>query len=156
KAKAIIANALRAMRVGRVDRDDTQIGPLINAPSRERVERVVEEAGSLGKVVLQGRRPEGELAAGSFLTPSLLDVEAIDTHFIQEEFFGRVVNIEPFVDEADAVRRATAPRYGLSASVWTRDLARAHRVARAVKTGTVWINEHNRLLPEVETGGRGD
>jgi acyl-CoA reductase-like NAD-dependent aldehyde dehydrogenase len=156
EAKAIFANALRAMKVGRIDAEDTQIGPLISAPARERIERLVEEARSLGKVVLHGRRPEGELAAGSFLRPSLLDIEAIDTPFVQEEFFGPVVNVEPFSDEADAVRRANATRYGLSASVWTRDLARAHRVARAVKSGTVWINEHNRLLPEVETGGRGD
>jgi acyl-CoA reductase-like NAD-dependent aldehyde dehydrogenase len=156
KEKPVFADALRAMKVGRIDRDETQIGPLINAPSRERIERLVEEASSVGRVVLQGRRPEGELAAGSFLTPTLLDVEALDTPFIQEEFFGPVVNIEPFADEVDAVRRANATRYGLSASVWTRDLGRAHRVARAVKTGTVWINEHNRLLPEVETGGRGD
>ena len=156
RAKKTFAKALSAMKTGRIDSNDTEIGPLISAASRDRIERLVDEAESLGKVVLHGRKPGGDLASGSFLTPSLLNVEAMDTHFIQEEFFGPVVNIEPFADESDAVRRANATRYGLSASVWTRDLARAHRVARAIKTGTVWINEHNRLSPEVETGGRGD
>jgi acyl-CoA reductase-like NAD-dependent aldehyde dehydrogenase len=156
KAKKVFAGALSAMKVGRIDQDDTQIGPLISGAARGRIEDLVGEAESRGSIVLRGGRPGGELAAGNFLTPSMLNVEDIDTHFVQEEFFGPVVNIERFSDEADAFRRANATRYGLSASVWTADLARAHRVARAIKSGTVWINEHNRLTPEVETGGRGD
>lgn len=156
KAKEIFSRALDGMKVGRIDQDDTQIGPLISTASRSRIERLVQEARSVGTVVLEGHKPGGELAKGAFLTPSVISVEKVDTHFIQEEFFGPVVNIERFNDEADAVLRANATRYGLSASVWTKDLARAHRVARAVKSGTVWINEHNRLTPEVETGGRGN
>ena len=156
KAKEVFPRALAAMKVGRIDQEDTQIGPLISAASCNRIERLVAEARSIGTVVLEGHKPGGELAKGAFLTPSVLNVEKMDTHFVQEEFFGPVVNIERFSDEADAVSRANATRYGLSASVWTRDLARAHRVARAVKSGTVWINEHNRLTPEVETGGRGN
>lgn len=156
KAKTIFVSALAGLKVGRIDRDDTQLGPLISAGARDRIEGLVEEAASLDKVVLRGRRPGGEIAAGNFLTPSVIAVEDVGSHFVQEEFFGPVVNIERFRDEADAVRLANATRYGLSASVWTSDLARAHRVARAIKSGTVWINEHNRLTPEVETGGRGD
>jgi acyl-CoA reductase-like NAD-dependent aldehyde dehydrogenase len=63
------------------------------------------------------------------------------------------MNIETFFDEKDAVNRANATRYGLAASVWTGDLARGHRIARALRSGTVWINEHNKLYDEVEMGG---
>ena len=66
-----------------------------------------------------------------------------------------VLNLESFRDEAEAVARANATRFGLSASVWTHDGARARRVARALRSGTVWINTHNKLLPEAETGGFG-
>ena len=59
---------------------------------------------------------------------------------LQEEIFGPVVTITPFRDEAQAIRFANATRYGLSSSVWTRDLSRAHRVAAAIDSGTVWIN----------------
>src|SRR5690606_32090323 len=72
---------------------------------------------------------------------------------VQEEFFGPVMNIEPFTDEYNAVERANATRYGLAASVWTNDLNRAHRVSRALRSGTVWLNDHNKLFAEAETGG---
>jgi acyl-CoA reductase-like NAD-dependent aldehyde dehydrogenase len=73
--------------------------------------------------------------------------------FCQEEIFGPFVVLERFEDEKEAVMRANHTEYGLSASVWTDDGARALRVARALRNGTVWINDHNQLFAEAETGG---
>ena len=72
---------------------------------------------------------------------------------VQDELFGPIISIERFSDEAEALVKANATRYGLAASVYTNDLNRAMRMGRKLKCGTVWLNCHNRLLAEAETGG---
>jgi len=149
--KKALDGALRKMRVGRSDDEASQIGPLIDVKSRDRVKNLVTEYADAG--VLIGGVPNGSLGKGAYLNPSLLAVEDLDSPVVQEEFFGPVMNIERFRTEAEAVQKANATRYGLSASVWTNDLNRGQRVARALRTGTVWLNDHNKLFPEAETGG---
>jgi acyl-CoA reductase-like NAD-dependent aldehyde dehydrogenase len=105
------------------------------------------------EVVLRGRRPDGKLAAGNFLTPSLVAHNDTNAFFSQEEIFGPFVVLEKFEDEKEAVARANHTVFGLSASVWTGDGDRGMRIARALRNGTVWINDHNRLFAEAETGG---
>jgi betaine-aldehyde dehydrogenase len=136
------------------DRPGAQMGPLINEPALARVSRRVEEAvGSADEVVLRGDRLGGDLAKGFFLTPTLVAQRDTNAFFVQEEIFGPFVVIERFDDEKEAVARANHTEYGLSASVWTNDSNRALRVARALRDGTVWINDHNKLFAEAETGG---
>ena len=80
------------------------------------------------------------LDAGAFLEPTVVDGLAIDCRTATEEIFGPVVTLHPFDSEDEAVTMANLPRYGLSASIWTRDLQRAHRVSAALDTGMVWVN----------------
>lgn len=131
----LAASATR-LRLGRGEDAATQLGPLISEVQRDRVERLVEEARANGaEVVVGGRRAETELP-GWFYEPTVLTGAAFD-----EELFGPVVSVAPFAAEEDAVRLANASRYGLGASVWTRNQDRARRVAQQLDAGMVWTND---------------
>lgn len=95
-----------------------------------------------GTIALGGGRAEleGELAGGYFVKPTVITGLAHDTRVQQEEIFGPVVCIYPFSDEQQVIDWANSVKYGLSASVWTRDIKRAQRVALKLQSGTVWIN----------------
>lgn len=151
---AALAGALANLKVGSGLDPASRIGPLIDVQSRDKVAARIEEAcAAAAEVVLAQEIPGGALAKGAFLTPSLVRHDDPNAFFCQEEIFGPFVVLESFENEAEAVAKANNSVFGLSASVWTNDGARALRVARALRNGTVWINEHNKLLPEAETGG---
>jgi acyl-CoA reductase-like NAD-dependent aldehyde dehydrogenase len=133
--------ALESVVVGPGDEPGTQMGPLIDNGAVTRVDALVEQSLSYAKAIVRGGPvSEGPLAAGSFYRPALLEVDDLDTPLVQEELFGPVATFEVFDDEADAVRRANATEFGLSAAVFTRDVDRARRVSREVQAGTVWTN----------------
>ncbi|MGQ9367069.1 aldehyde dehydrogenase family protein [Azospirillum sp. ST 5-10] len=152
--KGLLREALASMPIGNGLDPAVRMGPLIDTASRDRVQDTVERAfDACDEVVLRGGKPGGDLAAGAFLTCSLVAHGDPAAFFCQEEIFGPFVVLERFEDEAEAVAKANHTVFGLSASVWTRDGARALRMARALRNGTVWINDHNRLFAEAETGG---
>ncbi len=132
----------------------SDMGPLIDVAARDRVEdRMRAALDSCDEVLLSPSRPVGSPASGAFATPALIPHANPDAFFCQQEIFGPLVVIETFEDEAEAVAKTNNTVFGLAASVWTRDGARALRVARALRNGTVWINDHNRLFAEAEMGG---
>ena len=114
------------------------IGALISAAHLDKVLGYIELAKKEGgTIVTGGNRVDRK---GYFVEPTVITGLGTDCRVLQEEIFGPVVTITPFRDEAEAIAFANATQYGLSSSVWTRDLQRAHRVAAAIESGTVWIN----------------
>lgn len=121
----------------------TTMGSLISPEHRAKVERYLQLAREQGGTVLTGGvRPTmvGALQGGAFLTPAVITGLSADSTCAQEEIFGPVLTVHPFDDEEEAIRLANGVRYGLSASLWTRDQSRAHRVAGAIHAGIVWVN----------------
>lgn len=153
EAKAALSAALSSTRIGNGMEQGVQMGPLIDVPSRDRVWSEVQAAfDTADEVVLRGAPGEGP-EGSAFLSPSLVAHRDETAAFCQDEIFGPLLVIEPFGSEAEAVAKANNTVYGLSASVWTRQTDTAWRMARALRDGTVWINDHNKLFAEAETGG---
>lgn len=146
-----LQEALSQLVVGPGDDPASQMGPMIDVENRDRIARLVDATQE--HVLLRGKPLGGPLACGAFIGPSLVAVEDLDDPLVCEEVFGPVLTVCRFADEDQAVALANRTRYGLAASVWTQNLQRAQRVAARLQSGTVWVNAHNRLMAEAETGG---
>jgi acyl-CoA reductase-like NAD-dependent aldehyde dehydrogenase len=131
---------------------NTRMGPLANKAQLEKVESYVRKALEEGdRLVIGGRRPPVE--RGYFFEPTIFDgVDPAHT-IAQEEIFGPVLAVIPCKDEDEMIRVANQTVYGLAAAVWTRDVKKAHRVARALKAGTVWVNTYNLYDVTMPFGG---
>jgi 5-carboxymethyl-2-hydroxymuconic-semialdehyde dehydrogenase len=138
-----LAERARNVVVGPPSDPATQIGALVHSEHYERVLRYVDIGQNEGaRLVAGGARP-AHLAAGNYLAATVFADVTPEMRIFQEEIFGPVVCVTPFDDEADAVALANDTRYGLAAYVWTGDLKRGHRVARAIQAGMTWLNSHN-------------
>jgi aminomuconate-semialdehyde/2-hydroxymuconate-6-semialdehyde dehydrogenase len=134
----------KRLRIGDPLEPSTDVGALVSEPHRRKVEGYValakEEGGS---ILAGGKRPENlpeRVRDGYFLEPTVIAGLDCNRRVMQEEIFGPVVTVTPFDSPDEAIAYANGTRYGLSASVWTQDLQKAHRVAAAIESGTVWVN----------------
>lgn len=143
--------AFEAVRTGPGNDPKSTMGSLIDLENRARIEALIEQAGDEGEVILKGTA-KGNCA---FLTPTLFRIDDLNSSLVQDELFGPIVSVETFADAAEAIHKANATAYGLAASVFTQNGARGLRAARAIRSGTVWINAHLKLFAEAETGGYG-
>ena len=149
-----LTDALTQVQLGTWDDEKAQIGPLIDRAAAERVDAIVEESASYATVLVRGGAvTEGPLAAGAFYRPSLIEVDHTDARIVQEEIFGPVQTFEIIDDEDDAATKANATVYGLAASVFSPDPMQARRVARRIRTGSVWINTWGVMNEDFEQGG---
>ncbi len=129
-----------ALRIGDPFEAGVDLGALISAEHRDRVEGFVQRAGEDGaRILTGGRRPAGR-ERGYFFEPTVIVEPKPHCEIVTEEVFGPVVTIESFTREDEVVRLANDSRYGLAATIWTENLSRAHRVARQLQTGIVWVN----------------
>jgi acyl-CoA reductase-like NAD-dependent aldehyde dehydrogenase len=146
-----VTELARKVRVGDPLDAETQMGSLISAAHREKVHGFVAGARDDGAEVTAG----GEIAdgPGAFYPPTVIARTDNSITAAQEEIFGPVVTVIPFEDEADAVRIANDVKYGLMATVWTRDPAKGHRIAGKIKSGTVGINMPYTAFPGIPFGG---
>ena len=157
--KARLVERVRALRVGDPLEPATDQGALTSSAHLEKVLGCLATARGEGAQVLCGGervRVPGRCAQGFFVAPALLEGLGPEARTNQEEIFGPVATLQPFDGEDDAVRLANATRYGLAASVFTKDLSRAHRVSAALRAGLVWVNCW--MLRDLRTpfGGVGD
>jgi len=148
--------AAASVRVGHALDPETQVGPLVTAAHRDRVVAHIEKAKAEGvELRLGGERLElpGDLAGGNFVAPTIFADPDSRGAITREEVFGPVAVVERWSDEDDAIARANATEYGLGAGVWTTDLARAHRLARRLDAGVVWVNKWFDTPPGSPMGG---
>jgi acyl-CoA reductase-like NAD-dependent aldehyde dehydrogenase len=133
----------------------TEMGPIANVPQLERVERMVAAARDEGARVVTGgaRAAVADHPGGLFYGATVLEGVGNDATIAQDEVFGPVLTVLPFETEEEAVALANATRFGLSAGVWTRDVKRAHRLARQLQAGTVWINTYRAITFNSPFGG---
>lgn len=151
-----LTSKINRISIGNPALATTQMGPVVSASQLDRVRRYVEIATAEGATVATGGKAptlEAPFDRGYFFEPTLLTNVHNGMRCAQEEIFGPVIVAIPFDDEADAIAQANDIPFGLGAAVWTRDVVRAHRVAGAIQSGIVWINDHHRVGAAMPWGG---
>jgi betaine-aldehyde dehydrogenase len=147
----------KSIRLGNPLDPNTEMGPLTSTQHRDRVLSYVAVAREQGGEVLFGGKPpeNPDLAKGCYVEPTAVRVKSYLDRVAQEEVFGPFVTVLTFSDDEEALKIANGTDYGLGAGLWTRDVSRAHRFARDIKSGMVWVNCYKRVHPGSPFGGVG-
>jgi betaine-aldehyde dehydrogenase len=151
----LFAEATRNVKVGDPADDATEVGPLVSSKQRDKVKDYIEIGlGEGATLVVGGQAPEDPaLADGAYLLPTVFDGVDNDMRIAREEIFGPVVSVIPFDTEEEALRLANATPYGLSGSIWSRDIGKAMRAAKALRSGVISINSNSSVHTEAPFGG---
>jgi betaine-aldehyde dehydrogenase len=155
KVVELFVEATRKVKVGDPADDATEVGSLVSFKQRDRVKDYIEIGlGEGANLVVGGMAPEdAALGDGAFLMPAVFDNVANDMRIAKEEIFGPVVSVIPFDTEAEAIRMANATPYGLSGSVWSRDIGKALRTAKGIQAGVLSVNSNSSVHTEAPFGG---
>jgi aldehyde dehydrogenase (NAD+) len=150
-----VADFGNGLRVGNGVDPETQIGPLVSEQQLERVTGYLNIGQQEGARALSGgaRLTEGPYAKGYFVPPTVFADVRDDMRIAQDEIFGPVLSAIPFDDINEVIGRANAMSFGLGSGVWTRDVSKAHRLAKAIRAGSVWVNCYQAMDPAVPFGG---
>ena len=150
-----VAEFGRTLQVGNGLDPNTQIGPLVSQQQLDRVSGYLDIGQKEGATALAGgaRLTEGALSKGYFVPPTVFANVQDTMRIAQEEIFGPVISAISFKDPDELIRRANATSFGLGSGVWTSDVSKAHRVARALRAGSVWVNCYQAMDPAVPFGG---
>jgi len=146
-----LAEHAKGVKVGNGLEAGTQLGPLNNKPQFERVKELVEDARKHGARIVTGGKPLA--AKGYFYAPTIVADISDGTRLVDEEQFGPALPIIAYRNVEDAIERANATHYGLSASVWSSNPEKAAEVARELECGTAWVNQHLAIAPNLPFGG---
>jgi acyl-CoA reductase-like NAD-dependent aldehyde dehydrogenase len=146
----------KSIRLGNPLDPNTEMGPLTSLQHRDRVLSYVDIArGQGGEVLAGGKAPEGALASGCYVEPTVVRAGSWKDRVAQEEVFGPFVTVITFKSDEEALQIANSTEYGLGGGLWTNSLQRAHKFAREMKSGMVWINCYKRVNPGSPFGGVG-
>ena len=158
--KAIYDDALNAMvehaktvKVGDPLDPDTSMGPLVSREQQERVSEYIKIGEGEAKLAVKGEVPGGDLANGYFVPPTIFADATNDIRIAREEIFGPVMTVIPFDSVEEVVAASNDNEYGLAAAIWTKDITKAFRTAKALRAGTVWINDTQPAPAEAPWGG---
>ena len=148
-----LVEATKTMKLGPALDEESGMGPVVSQEQLERVTGYIDIGRSEGAEVVTGGERATELGDGYFVQPTIFTGVRNDMKIAQEEIFGPVAAVIPVDDVDDAIRVANSTIYGLASAVWTNDISKAHRVARGIRAGTVWINTYGLFDPSVSYGG---
>jgi phenylacetaldehyde dehydrogenase len=146
-----VASQARKIRLGQGLDEKTEMGPLVSEEQLRRVTRYMDQGKQDGACYVTGGKRAGE--RGYFVQPTIIKDATPQMSIVREEIFGPVVVAEPFTRIEELVASANTTEYGLAAGIWTRDIAKAHRIASELRAGTVWINCYNVFDAALPFGG---
>ena len=146
----------QTMKSGDSTNPEAVLGPIQNSMQYAKLQTLYHDIGKQGlKTALGGGLTPSDAPndTGYWVTPTILDNPPEDSHLVNDEHFGPIVPVLKWSDEEDVIRRANTSQFGLGGSVWTADIARGERIARQLEAGSVWVNAHFSVGPQVSFGG---